>query len=40
MLMIVVNECLQGVPNLIVLYVNNESSRTTLELVGKQESAF
>lgn len=27
-------------PNLIVLSVNNESSLNTLELVGKQESAF
>lgn len=38
--MLVVNECIQEAPNLIVLYVNNESSLNTLELVGKQESAF
>lgn len=36
----VVNECLQGMPNIITLSVNNESSLNTLELVGKQESVL
>lgn len=38
--MMVVNECLQGMPNLIMLSVNNVTSLNTLALVGKQESVF